>query len=69
MVLNDIPLASMNFVSGISGSPASLTLPSSASAMGVPKLPGLVGIDLQILLDVLDGRLGVVADSMKARSA
>ena len=40
MVLKDSPVPSMNFVSGIFGSPASRTVPSRASAIGVPKLPG-----------------------------
>ena len=36
MVLNDLPLASTNLVSGIAGLTPNLTLPSSAVAMLVP---------------------------------
>jgi hypothetical protein len=41
IVLNDLPLAFTNLVSGMAGSRASLTLPSSAAAMLVPVPPGV----------------------------
>jgi hypothetical protein len=43
IVLNDFPLASTNLVAGAGGLVSSLTLPSSAVAMLVPKPPGVYG--------------------------
>ena len=66
MVLNACPVASTNLVSGTGGFGGEPDLAFQRGRDARAVAAGRVGVDLQVLLDVLDGGLGIVVGQKRA---